>query len=506
MFLGLWVKHILYLGVFLASSTKASVAHSLSLYSDRVCCHLRERVQLHALSRKPQYIVRRSSSMMAWNFVTGGRSGSSSWMVQMERMLMNANPETEMARWNKPSIYRVPEWLKNMTNRDAYRPQLVSLGPFHHGEPDLLPMEEHKRRAVAHVAMRSRRPLREFVAAVEEVADKLMDAYDNLDEKWRGARRGQFVEMMVVDGCFLLEMVKGVSRGEAPRDYAPNDPVFSKHGMIYLWGGIQADMLAIENQLPLLALYTIEQIWHDTTPLSEKDVNKLVLDFTWQPLNKDKREGVVQDILSLHALDIYHKNLCGLSPAPGGSGKHIYEESMRCAVELKEKGVHFKKCDSTHAIDFKNGVLSLPEVSVGDGNEKIFLNLMAFEQLHSGMRSDATAYLIFMDNIIDSERDVALLRSKGIIKHSLSSDRETANLFNILSKGGAVMSPHSRLHDVRRKVNDHCRKPWNKWMAIFRHTYASNPWVLISLVAAIILLVSTILQTIYSVVQFYTKS
>jgi len=78
---------------------------------------------------------------------------------------------------------------------------------------------------------------------------------------------------------------------------------------------------------------------------------------------------------------------------------------------------------------------------------------------------------------------VALLRSKELIKSGLGSDKEVAQLFNSLSKG-AVMSPFCKLLDVQQKMNDHCRKPCNKWRASFEHTYLSNPWVFISLVAA----------------------
>jgi hypothetical protein len=179
-----------------------------------------------------------------------------------------------------------------------------------------------------------------------------------------------------------------------------------------------------------------------------------------------------------------------------------WESSMQCAVELKEAGIHLK-CDNTHVIDYKSRVLSLPTISIDhEGTAKIFLNMMAFERLHSDARSEAADYMIFMDNIINSERDVALLRSKGIIRNLLSSDKEAAQLFNNLSRG-AVLNPYSRLHDVRRKVNAHCARPWNRWRAIFQHTYVSNPWVLISLVAAAILLIATLLQAIYSVMDFY---
>jgi hypothetical protein len=38
------------------------------------------------------------------------------------------------------------------------------------------------------------------------------------------------------------------------------------------------------------------------------------------------------------------------------------------------------------------------------------------------------------------------------------------------------------------------------------NTYLSNPWVITSMVAAFILLVATLLQTIYTVVPFYTRN
>ena len=67
------------------------------------------------------------------------------------------------------------------------------------------------------------------------------------------------------------------------------------------------------------------------------------------------------------------------------------------------------------------------------------------------------------------------------------------------------MSPWSKLHDVQHMVNVHCGKRWYKWRANLVHIYFRNPLVFISLLAAVILLVATLLQTVYTVVQFYTK-
>ncbi|KAF8650855.1 hypothetical protein HU200_063763 [Digitaria exilis] len=211
------------------------------------------------------------------------------------------------------------------------------------------------------------------------------------------------------------------------------------------------------------------------------------------------------DELGLHPLDLFHRSFRDLQPVLSGLDE-LDQVSVPSAVELSEAGISFKESDtnSVYDIDFKNGVLRMPLVRVHDGTEKIYLNLMAFERQYMYAGNDVTDYLIFMDSIINSERDVALLRSKGLIKSGLGSDKEVAELFNSVSKG-AVMSPFCRLLDVRQKMNGHCRKPWNKLRASFEHTYLSNPWVFISLVAAVVVLVATVMQTIYTVVPFYTQ-
>ena len=183
--------------------------------------------------------------------------GKRVWVVDVEKKLGEADASVEVSRWQRHCIYRVPACIKDLKPK-AYRPQVVSLGPFHHGDPELLPMEEHKRRALRHLLRRAKRSLEEFVAAAEEVAEQLESAYMDLGDRWRGEEgRERFLEMMIVDGCFLLEVMRATNldgSGKNAGDYAPNDPIFSRHGELYMFPYIRRDMLVIENQLPLLVL------------------------------------------------------------------------------------------------------------------------------------------------------------------------------------------------------------------------------------------------------------
>ncbi|KAE8785656.1 UPF0481 protein [Hordeum vulgare] len=433
-----------------------------------------------------------------------GGGGGRSWVVEMEKTIgdMNIDPAVEMARWKRHSVYRVPERIKNLHNSKAYQPELVSLGPFHHGDPELLPMEEHKRRAVVHLVKRSGKPLREFVAAVAEVATQLLDAYKDLGEEWRGVdNRERFVELMVTDGCFLVEAMRmDALRGKVHEDYAPNDPVFSKYGYLYLWNYIQSDMVVVENQLPLLLLQRLLVVMDHDRYQNASGVSRLVLD----SLCPWRRHLVGINHLGLHPLDILYTSLThGDHQERTGSTAYV----MPSAMEIYEAGIHFRVSDTDSLLDvhFEHGVLSMPAIRVDDRTEKKFLNLMAFERLHPGAGNDVTAYVIFMDNIISSAKDVALLRSKNIIECGLGSDEEVAKLLNNTLNKGGVMSPSSRLHDVQRRVKAHCRMRWNRWRANFFQRYLRNPWVFISLVAAVVLLVATLLQTVYTVLPFYTN-
>ncbi|RLN35990.1 UPF0481 protein [Panicum miliaceum] len=450
----------------------------------------------------------------------------------------------------------------SMTKAEAYRPQVVSLGPFHHGEQSLQPMEEQKRRLMRRMVLRSKKPHSMFVDAIAKVADKLQGAYYGLDdEKWRGKNKARFVDVMVTDGGFLLEFMTTVTRtGVLQAGYAPYDPIFSERSLLSLWPRIRSDMILVENQVPLPALQTLEAVRSGTSPInagqkkirgikymkvppSNAYIDELVTNFVCP-----SPEEIRNQELGLHTLEMFHRNFCSeplkhqdefreegvhfkrrllvffekfkrrllhtlemlLRKFCGGHSQDELgqsETTMLSAEELREAGVQFKrsKTRSVQDIDFKNGVLSMPLVEIDDSSERTFLNLMAFERLHCTAGSVGTAYMIFMDNIIDSERDVALLRSKKVLKNFLGSDKAAADLFNTLGKG-ATLKPGSKVGHVQWLVAKHCERPWPKLQASFKHTYVRNPWVFFSALAAITLLALTILQTVYTVMPYYTQN
>jgi hypothetical protein len=216
----------------------------------------------------------------------------------------------------------------------------------------------------------------------------------------------------------------------------------------------------------------------------------------------------------LHVLDLYRKSLLQGDPIKKmrrprvKGGLHGDDNDIiRSATEINEAGIQFKKSKikSLKEISFHRGVLELPVIEVDDTTEATFLNLMAFERFHVGASNEVTSYVFFMDSIIDNERDVALLNSRGIIQNAIGSDKAVAKLFNSLSKDIALES-NSNLQVVQMHVNAYCKKPWNAWRANLIHTYFRNPWAILSVIAALILFALTIAQTVYSILPYYNSN
>ena len=99
-----------------------------------------------------------------------------------------------------------------------------------------------------------------------------------------------------------------------------------------------------------------------------------------------------------------------------------------------------------------------------------------------------------MDNLINSHQDVAHLHYQGIIEHWLGSDAEVADLVNHLCQEVVFDINDSYRFRLSKDVNWYYDHKWNAWCASLRHNYFSNPWAIISLVAAVFLLLITFTQ------------
>ncbi|MQL93526.1 hypothetical protein Taro_026173 [Colocasia esculenta] len=84
----------------------------------------------------------------------------------------------------------------------AYDPMLVSIGPLYHGDNKLLPMQDIKLRYVESLIHRSpKNSIRNYIKAIHMCEDRARKQYS---EKFNWSRE-EFVSMLVLDGCFIIE-------------------------------------------------------------------------------------------------------------------------------------------------------------------------------------------------------------------------------------------------------------------------------------------------------------
>ncbi|OAY56032.2 hypothetical protein MANES_03G151800v8 [Manihot esculenta] len=330
---------------------------------------------------------------------------------------------------------------------------------------------------------------------------KYVQTIRSLEERARKCYHDEFIEMMLIDGCFIIEFICKLRQGDK------EDPLLRSN---HMFSRFMLDLLLLENQLPffiLRELFVTSNVIPNQESTFINNILKIYESFLPGPLCDSSRapENMIQI-----------KNLLGLlhdhwQPSP--ARLEVYKKMRqaeergftRCATELKDVGIKFKSAverNNLFDINFVNSTIKIPKIQIADKTECVLRNLIAYEQLTSSTSPKYfTDYMVFMDSLINSKKDVELLCRQGIIDNWKGDDETIAILFNKL--GEEVFCERDIYADIVNNVNEHCKKRRNLWMAKLRHDYFQSPWSLISILAAIMLLLLAMTQTVYSVLFYY---
>ncbi|KAL6279166.1 hypothetical protein ACE6H2_016047 [Prunus campanulata] len=174
-------------------------------------------------------------------------------------------------------IFRVPEVIRRQ-KIEAYEPNIVSIGPMHrHHRDKKFKFFEDVKRWYLHCLLSSPTDisLESLIKGIMALGKSTRDCYDcyaypldpldNLKEK-------DFVEMMILDGCFLLELFRKECFYELQEDY---DPVFNVSCMRE---HLYHDLLLLENQLPWSVLECLYNLTANS-PSQSASLTYLVLNF-----------------------------------------------------------------------------------------------------------------------------------------------------------------------------------------------------------------------------------
>ncbi|KAI6690286.1 hypothetical protein NL676_027114 [Syzygium grande] len=483
----------------------------------------------------------------------GGRQDqyyTNNWVIDIMTSLEEGHTYDAGRSW---TIYRVPNNLCEV-QKNAFLPKIISVGPFHYRERDerLQVMEEHKMRFLMRLLggkLERRKSDGDMSATTKGeresddrdcledniegrmakavLLDDLVEAMQMLEEKTRACYSesfddiggDDFVEMMVVDGCFMVELLRlyyDSVHTESPGVANVDDPIFTTPWMLRT---LQRDLLMLENQLPFFVLEKLSELIDNNKSIDRQAVSLEVLAVTFfDPLlprkNADSKLNTKKPYA--HLLDVFRSTFLksvrekvdkqGMAQVkmqshPDGSvGALVRERQLiHCVSELREAGVQFKKRKGQDLLDinFAHRTLQIPPLSMDDNTVPLFLNFVAYEQCHDHAKPYFTNYFMFWDSLVNSPRGYS--NSPQAWDHQSRVGKQWGR--------GQSVEQACYLYNEIKEVNDYS-KPYDEskyrvwWRNLIRERF-SSPWTCLSLFAAIILLLLTLLQTLYTVYPYY---
>ena len=385
-------------------------------------------------------------------------------------------------------IFKTPTILLEL-NEKAYVPDAFSIGPFHHGRPKFEETEKIKIKYLKGLISRSPSPetmLRDLINSVKHVEREARECYAgpivySPDE---------FVKMLVIDGCFIIELFR---KGDFRKFREDNDPILSKSCMREV---LAHDFLLLENQVPWIVL---ERLFNLTVDLTDNNANAGLIELVkffvrinlWIELPSD--HPPIQEIK--HILDVLRK----LMVSSIGAGEFLTDWTpLPSATSLVEAGVKIRRGESKSFLDIKfdNGVLEIPQFVIYEITETLFLNIISFEQCYPNCEPSFTCYAMLLDNLINTTKDADILCENKIIKNWLNPE-DVVPFFNKLCNNTSVNKMYYQ--SLGEKVNEYCNRRWPRWRAMLVHNYFNTPWAILSTAAAVILLILTFVQTWFAV-------
>ncbi|KAI6681374.1 hypothetical protein NL676_035255 [Syzygium grande] len=393
-------------------------------------------------------------------------------------------------------IYRVPEKLRR-ANAEAYTPQVISIGPFHHDKTELQSSEEIKLRYLKGFLRRIRADLLACTRMIRESEDRIRQCYqENLTQG-----SDELVEMILVDAVFVVELF---IRNHYPEHRDENDEIYSKQWMS---NGVFHDILLLENQVPF---FVLENLYNLTALRTTVTFFKLSYEYFKEVLHGHELASTRVQVK--HLVD-YVRALQLPLFARGVMSKLVKKfELTRSAKELKEAGVKFRRGEGTSSVldvVFKDGTLEMPRVVVHEWTEVYFRNMIAYEQCHHEYKY-ISSYAILMDSLINMPEDIDILIGCGILENQLGSTDAVASLINGMYKETMRDSSKFLYSSQCESLNMYGRTRWHRmkaawyqWRVILKRDYFSNPWSGVSVVTAVVLVVLTLVQTACSFLDFY---
>ncbi|XP_056166325.1 UPF0481 protein At3g47200-like [Syzygium oleosum] len=416
------------------------------------------------------------------------------------RSLLDEAPSGFLARTLPHTIFRICPPLR-WINPKANKPEMVSIGPYHRDQPQVLAFEQLKPLFLKRFLRRTQSNLELLTRAAAGQASSARTRYsEDVD-----MTSDVFVQMMLLDGCFVLALLLHFFKGDDATDEDDgdkDDPIFTRPHIIPILIG---DLLKLENQIPYSLLQSLfgasclSELIGETDSLATLAL-KLFDQVYSRPMAHLKAWGNLE---CEHLLDLFYSSLSPASEVHLTYTKEKWPsaQSVPCVTELRSSGIKFKsrKADSLLDKSFRKPVLQIPHMAINDFMTTVLINCVSLEQCRENRSKYMTDYVSFMHCLINQPKDVFLLRSDGIIALFSHDDQYVANLFDKLGKSISFNVHDCFLAEQFQELESYYHSNWANMM----RTYFSSPWSFISALLAFLAIVLSITQTVFAILTYH---
>ncbi|XP_011014550.1 PREDICTED: UPF0481 protein At3g47200-like [Populus euphratica] len=369
--------------------------------------------------------------------------------------------------------------------------------PITMGKKELEKMEKLKTKL-------ARQFVKDSSVAAEEMYNKVKDLVSDArecyaEESTRQFHDVKFTQMMFLDGHFILHVVSNKLEKQKLR----KEEVAS----------VRRDLFLLENQLPFRVLIPLMRIYHSnkadhiagkdksssrqklSSESEDRDLMKIFVhffkDFHSIPPQRKSCWEMMSNFLSelprklisrstgtaygldfyFHLLDFFYLKFVYGEGERERRGSRYPETSWNryySVKELKKVGISFMPSNTRVFTDVKfkhtflGGALRIPPLSIEEETKPLLLNLAAYETCAGWLYSRCTSYVCLMRSLIDKPEDVKELRSKGILRTTIGSDDQIAQIFKEITTN---LAPNpSAYNEVKSSVESHYRSSVKRWI------------------------------------------
>ncbi|KAL6130586.1 hypothetical protein ACLB2K_068965 [Fragaria x ananassa] len=367
-------------------------------------------------------------------------------------------------------IYRVPSKLRNV-NKASYTPQLLSIGPFHYGSPELKDMESHKQKYYEKFLRRCSKNEDELKSLVKQHQARILSCYAGTIEC-----RGKFVTMILVDACFIIELF--ITDSETENHHILRSPWMRK--------AVETDLILFENQIPY---YFLQELYDFAISNAEPNIAE---DLTPDPHRFRTLSYKVQgDCVSNQKKCKYDVRKL---KAAGVKFTHLAEPFV---IESLSTGV--SSCRSKLACCLTTKELKLTRFWATYDAESVIRNIMALEQLIYPKKAYICSYFLLLSQLVNTVEDIDLLIKDGVVENLLGSNKSVEKLINSFCVH--IVEEISCYSDIYDQLNEHYETSLcNRRMATLKQVYFKDLWTSSATILGLVVLVFSIIGTINSLI------